>query len=229
MAGATKRRKTAKRAPAATSRTAAKRRATTRRTTKKAAGTVRRRPTSRPAAQPAPPKASGRAARRGAPDPTVTRLAAQLAVIDSVQKALAARRDLQGIYDAVGDKVREIFHGAYVGIRIYDPQTDRMHYPYSYYKGKKHRIASAPLGDQGFAPHVIRTRKTFVIDENLEGESKRYGSHMLIDGVPMPKTQVMVPLVVGQQAHGILVLLDMEREHAFSKSDVRLLETLASS
>ncbi len=228
MAGAKKRRKTAKRAPAATSRTAAKRPATTRRTTKTPVPASKRRPTARKASKPAPQE-TRRAPRRRASHDTAQRLAAQLAVIDSVQKALAARRDLQGIYDAVGDKIREIFHGAYVGIRIYDPQTDRMHYPYSYYKGKKHRVTSAPLGDQGFAPHVIRTRKTFVIDENLEGESKRYGSHMLIDGVPMPKTQVMVPLVVGQQAHGILVLLDMERERAFSKSDVQLLETLAGS
>jgi signal transduction histidine kinase/DNA-binding response OmpR family regulator/signal transduction protein with GAF and PtsI domain len=39
----------------------------------------------------------------------------------------------------------------------------------------------------------------------------------------------MVPLVVGDQARGILQLNDMEREHAFSASDIRLLETLASS
>ena len=37
---------------------------------------------------------------------------AELAIINSVQAALAAELNIQGIYDAVGDKVREIFHNA---------------------------------------------------------------------------------------------------------------------
>ena len=36
--------------------------------------------------------------------------AAELAIINSVQQALAAELDIQGIYDSVGDKIREIFH-----------------------------------------------------------------------------------------------------------------------
>src|SRR5436853_27223 len=55
--------------------------------------------------------------------------AAELAIINSVQQALAAELNLQGIYDAVGDKIREIFHQADVDMRIYDPQTNFVHYP----------------------------------------------------------------------------------------------------
>ena len=33
----------------------------------------------------------------------------------------------------------------------------------------------------------------------------------------------------GDQARGLISLMDMEREHAFSDSDVRLLQTLANS
>ena len=48
--------------------------------------------------------------------------AAELAIINSVQAALAAELNIQGIYDAVGDKIREIFHNTDLGIRIYDPR-----------------------------------------------------------------------------------------------------------
>jgi GAF domain-containing protein/DNA-binding response OmpR family regulator len=153
---------------------------------------------------------------------------AELAIINTVQKALAGELTLQGVYEIVGDKVREVFQGAYVAIRIYDPQTNLVHYPYSYYIDRKHSIESEPLTDHGFGAHVIRTRKTLVIDENLQQESDRYGSQMLLDA-PSPKTQVMVPLLVGDQARGMLVLSDTQREHAFTESDVRLLETLAGS
>ena len=45
----------------------------------------------------------------------------------------------------------------------------------------------------------------------------------------MEKSLIMVPLVAGDQARGLINLIDMEREHAFSASDVRLLQTLANS
>ena len=228
MAGGTKRRKTAKRAPAAKSRTAAKRPATTRRTAKKPAASAKRRPTTQKAAPPAPPKTSRRATRRIAPDDTVARLAAQLAVIDSMQKALAARRDIQGIYDAVGDKIREIFHNVDTGIRIYDPETNLVHFPYTHENGSRIAIESMLLPEGGFGPHVLRTRETLVINEKMEEAIARYRS-FTHPGTQTPKSAVYVPLVVGDRARGVINLMDMTRENAFSESDVRLLQTLANS
>src|SRR6185503_18022175 len=46
--------------------------------------------------------------------------AAELAIINSVQQALASQLNMQGIYDAVGNKIREIFGNRDVAIRIFD-------------------------------------------------------------------------------------------------------------
>ncbi|HSS69182.1 MAG TPA: GAF domain-containing protein, partial [Casimicrobiaceae bacterium] len=154
--------------------------------------------------------------------------AAELAIINSVQQALAGELSLQGVYDAVGDKIREVFHDAFVGIRIYDPKTGIVEYPYAYNAGKRHKIPSGPLGDRGFGSHVIRTGETVVVNEGMEEASARFRSYQMID-VPMEKSMVMVPLLVGGQARGLIQLMNSEREHAFSDSDVRLLQTLASS
>jgi len=155
--------------------------------------------------------------------------AAELAIINVVQQALASELSLQGIYKVVGEKLREVFHGAYVAIRTYDARTDIMHHPYAYYDDKEYNdFPSQPVGDVGFGAHVIRTRKTLLIDEDLEQQSDRFGAYMLVDA-PSPKTQLMVPLIVGDEVRGILVLTDMKREHAYSEADVRLLETLAGS
>jgi len=153
---------------------------------------------------------------------------AELAIINSVQAALAAELNIQGIYDAVGDKIRNVFNKADVGIRIYDPETGMMHYPYTYEKGKRLEIASSPLGDRGFAGHVVRTRETIVVNENMAEAVKKYGSSLL-PGTQMEKSLIMVPLVAGDQARGVIRLMDMEHEHAFSDSDVRLLQTLANA
>ncbi len=45
----------------------------------------------------------------------------------------------------------------------------------------------------------------------------------------MEKSSVYVPLVAGDQVRGLINLIDVEREHAFSDSDVRLLQTLANA
>jgi GAF domain-containing protein len=154
---------------------------------------------------------------------------AELAIINSVQAALAAELNMQQIYDAVGDKIREIFHRAHdVGIRIYDPRTNLVHYPYLYEKGQRITVASEPLSKKGFGPHVLRTRQTLVVNENLEQEMAKYGSYNL-PGTQTVKSLVYVPLVAGDQARGLIGLADLEREHAFGDSDVRLLQTLANS
>ena len=154
--------------------------------------------------------------------------AAELAIINSVQQALAAELNMQGIYDAVGDKIREIFHQADMEIRIFDPKTGTVHFPYIYESGQRIVIDSVPLPDNGFGPHVLRTRQVLVINENMAREMEAYGS-FVFPGTKAEKSAVYVPLVAGDQARGLIKLIDFDREHAFSDSDVRLLQTLASS
>jgi GAF domain-containing protein len=154
--------------------------------------------------------------------------AAELAIINSVQQALAAELNMQGIYDAVGDKIREIFNQADMSIRIYDPHSGLIHYPYIYEGGKRIDIASEPLGGKGIAAHVLRTRETLVINENMLETARRFGS-FTIPGTAMEKSAVYVPLIAGDQARGLISLVDLEREHAYGASDVRLLQTLANA
>jgi GAF domain-containing protein len=153
---------------------------------------------------------------------------AELAIINSVQAALAAELNIQGIYDAVGDKIREIFRQTDMNIRVYDPKTNLVHYPYIYEKGERVLVEEGELSNAGFGQHVLRTRETLVINENMLEEMKKYGSTNL-PGTDYVKSSVFVPLVVGEQARGLISVNDSEHEHAFSESDVRLLQTLANS
>ena len=155
--------------------------------------------------------------------------AAELAIISSVQRALAGELSMQGVYDAVGDKIREVFGGALLVIRMYDAR--RGHRAFSL-RARRHRPArgsTEPGRRRGFGAHVLRTRETLVVDENLAARVEEFGSSLLVDGQPMPKTQVMVPAHRRRAGARHPAVNDVEREHAFSPSDIRLLETLASS
>src|SRR5215216_3509688 len=154
--------------------------------------------------------------------------AAELAIINSVQQGLSSKLDMQAIYDLVGDKIREIFRDTDAEIRIYDPKTNLVHFPYITDMGKRIVVDPIPLTDGGMSSYVLRTGKTLVINENLMQEAEKYGWKIVPGGHPA-KSAVCVPLVVNHQARGLLVLGNVEREHAFSESDVRLLQTLANS
>ena len=156
--------------------------------------------------------------------------AAELAVINSVQAALAAELNIQGIYEAVGDKIRELFHNRDLGIRIYDPATGIISFPYLVENGERLTLSPIALPERGFGPHVIRTRETLVINERMGEASAKYGSSTMPGtALDSEKSALFVPLIVGDRARGLIHLFDTEREHAFSDSDVRLLETLAAS
>ncbi len=62
---------------------------------------------------------------------------AELAIINSVQAALAAELNIQGIYDASATRSARSSTTGIVGIRIYDPQSNLVHYPYVYEGGER--------------------------------------------------------------------------------------------
>jgi len=154
--------------------------------------------------------------------------AAELAVINAVQQALAGKLSMQGVYDAVGDKLREVFPAANVEIRSFDARANLLHFPYRYIGGEYTHVP--PLTPAGFGAEVIRSGKTLLVNEAMQEVVARLGNAgtVVADG-PQPKSQLMVPLAVGGQVRGMLTLHDEQHEHAFSDSDVRLLETLAGS
>jgi uncharacterized protein YigA (DUF484 family) len=91
----------------------------------------------------------------------------ELAIINSVQAALAAELNIQGIYDTVGDKIREIFNQNDVSIRIYDPTTNMESFPYVIEDGERIMLNPDVVPERGFSAHVLRTRETIVINENM--------------------------------------------------------------
>ncbi len=156
--------------------------------------------------------------------------AAELAIINAVQQALAGELSMQGVYEAVGEKLREVFPGSFLGIRIIDRAAGLEHYPYTYYDDQRLQIESKPLSDLGFGAHVARTGKTHVVNERMDEARAEFGAAgMLADVKSMPKSQLMVPLMAAGQVRGILQLSNSHREHAYGEGEVRLLETLAAS
>ena len=152
---------------------------------------------------------------------------AELAIINSVQQRLAAKLDIQSIVEMVGEKVREIFQADTTIIATYEYDTENAHYRYVAEKGDRFDGIRVPFN--GFHRELIRTRKTILFNENLAEQVKPLGFEESFTPNELPKSALNVPLIAGGELIGHVALEDMENEHAFSQSDVSLLETLANS
>jgi GAF domain-containing protein/HPt (histidine-containing phosphotransfer) domain-containing protein/ActR/RegA family two-component response regulator len=152
--------------------------------------------------------------------------AAELAIINSVQQGLAARLDMQAMYDLVGDKIREIFDAQVVDIGIHDPSDGRIHFPYTIERGV--RFPDEPLELIGFRKQVFETREPLVVNRDATRLAIEAGQPGAIQGEPA-KSSLFVPLISGGDVTGVISLQNLDREDAFSEGDVRLLSTLAGS
>ncbi len=62
---------------------------------------------------------------------------AELALINSVQAAIAGELDPQAIYDLVGDKLQEVFDAQVVSISVYDEANGLLNFPYVIERGER--------------------------------------------------------------------------------------------
>jgi GAF domain-containing protein len=152
--------------------------------------------------------------------------AAELALINEVQRGLAEKLDMQAMYDLVGDKIQEIFDAQGVDIEVYDKATGLISFPYSIELGQ--RLYDQPMELFGIRKHVYDSKAPLLINRDLEGQAEKYGQPPVLSG-ELAKSAVFVPMVSGDEVSGFLMLENLDHEDAFSEGDVRLITTLASS
>ena len=151
---------------------------------------------------------------------------AELALIRSVQEALAQELEPQVIYDLVGDRLQEVFDAQVVDIAVYDETAGLLRFPYAIERGV--RFPDEPVELMGYRKHAMEVGRPLLINEDSTAASGRYGNPEVLAGEPA-KSFLFVPLLVGGRAIGVISLQNLDREHAFSDSDVSLLTTLCGS
>ena len=79
--------------------------------------------------------------------------------------------------------------------------------------GKRIEVQPFKVGGIGFINKLIRTRKTIVVNENMEEEMKRVESRTVAGTSDTTKAHVMVPLILNKTVRGLVLLQDLEHEN----------------
>ncbi len=154
---------------------------------------------------------------------------AELAVINSVQQGLVAEMDMQGIYELIGNQLRDLFDAQVTGIYSFNQETEMEHFHYLFEDGERLFPEPRPLNQIRY--WLIKNKKLLLVNEDADNDIYKITNekHVPVPGTRLPKSMLFVPLIVGNDVKGCVSLQNLDREHAFKDADVRLMTTLANS
>lgn len=174
------------------------------------------------------PSKHARRAGNSLPGPDeIARRNEELALVNSIQRGVAAKLGFQAIIDLVGDRLRELFGSGDVNIIWWDDKTNTVQVLYRYEHDRPLPLLPArPLEPEEPLTRVLHLRQVGVC--NTREEQTRIGLHPA-PGTDWAHSIVAVPIIGSDRALGIIALQNHEREYAFGAHEVRLLENVAAS
>jgi len=152
---------------------------------------------------------------------------AELSVINSIQQTVATALDFQGVIEAVGDRLCDVFPHTDLAIWWFDEARGDLYNLFGSYSGKRGATSYRyPVVGDASMDRVIGHAETLVASNWAEQDAMGIG---VVPGSNRSLSIALVPIPAGQKVLGLVAIEDFSREHAFDGPTVRLLQTVASS
>jgi GAF domain-containing protein len=148
----------------------------------------------------------------------------RLKILEDVSQVITAEIEMDKLFHTVHQQISNVMGDVDFLIALYDQVNSMIEIPYAYEEGQMISIPSFPLGD-GLTSIIIRTRQPLLLVEDTEKRAEQLGAR--VHGAPA-KSWLGVPLLVGRDVIGALIVQDLEKEHRFDLEDQHLLSMLAT-
>jgi len=149
---------------------------------------------------------------------------AEAEALIAITSAMNTPWDTTAFFAALHEQIKKsIGDFAFTGA-LCDEKTDSIRIPYTYEEGTVRTIETFPIGE-GLTSILIRTRQPLLLNENIQDQAKALGANVI--GKPA-KSWMGVPLVIENQAIGVLIVQDLEKEKAFTQDHLEHLSALAN-
>ncbi|SCK24190.1 Signal transduction histidine kinase [Variovorax sp. HW608] len=153
--------------------------------------------------------------------------AGALTLIDSIQQGIAARLEFSTIVQMVGDKLREVFDSGDVTIMWWDDKTNLVQALYRYEHNRPLPLPPPRLLKPGEPlERILLRREVGVVNTREEQTRLGLGPH---PGTDWALSLAAVPILSRDRVLGALALQNHEREFAFGREQIQLLETVAAT
>ncbi len=149
--------------------------------------------------------------------------AAELAVVNSIGKALAEQLDLDALIERLGDQLHDLFEADLVYVALHDTSTDLIEF--AYYSERGERRANPPIRyGEGLTSRILETRQPMLLNRPQSFEE------VAVQAVGTPtRSYLGVPILAGGDAIGVISVQSIEQAGRFGEADSRLLSTIAAN
>jgi len=154
----------------------------------------------------------------------------ELAAIHAVSRAATSELELEALFDLISTEIFNLFNIQEIYFALHNQQADQVDFPY--YRSRDQKIETSPVPyGQGLSSRVIMSRAPILINEDYEQRSAELGVVRFKPGQYdiSRNSWLGVPIQVGETVIGMVCVMNLERENAFTESDVRLLTTIAAN
>jgi len=140
----------------------------------------------------------------------------EMSALMTLNRAVITVGDAQSFYATLQEQVSRVIGNSSFLVALYEPKTNSIEIPYLYEDGKIASIAPFPLGE-GLTSILIRSRRPLMLAEDTERQAQALGAK--IQG-KSAKSWLGVPLLVGEEPIGAIIIQDSEQEQRFDKHDL---------
>ena len=147
----------------------------------------------------------------------------ELQTLDAVSQAISAATDLNRLFHILHQQLDQVMGAVEFYVALFDSKTQTIHIPYKTEAGEIVHVPSFPLGE-GLISGLIRSGEPLMLVKESEIKMKTASSREIGAAA---RSWLGVPLLLGGQPVGALVVQDSQKEMRFNQDDQRLLTTLA--
>ncbi len=156
---------------------------------------------------------------------TIQQRLVELETISTVGQSISTETNLDALYEIIHRQIIQVMGDVNFLIALYTPENDTIEVPYLDEGDEITSLSPFPLG-KGLTSIVIRTCQPLMIIEDTIARSRALGA--IVTEGREAKSWLGVPLLIGGEPIGAIVVQDLENEFRFDDDDLRLLVTLAS-
>ena len=156
---------------------------------------------------------------------TLERRSIELDMLNSIGQSLTTNLDMTDLMQSIYNQVSRLMEADMFYTALYNAESQTLNFPLLIRNGKRVTWPDQRGQEDGLSQYIIRTGKPLLLTGSLKAEAAKLGiNNLMWDAACF----LGVPLAVGDDIIGVLVITNHSKSSAFGPSEIDLLTTMAA-
>lgn len=147
-------------------------------------------------------------------------------LLNKIGQELISTLEFEDVFEKLYKNVNKLMDATIFGVRLYDPENNKILYPYEYERGLRLKPLEASMDNKNnYSVVCIETQEAIHINDNPNEFKKWVDEIVVIDG-DLPNSLIFYPLVNNDDVFGVISVQSFEK-NAYTPYHLIIVKTLA--